>query len=391
MSEITIISSIAERLNDLSQEKACGELILMHNEDPQQQWHLYLHMGRVVYATATSHRVRRWERAVRQVLPHLAGTPSVHQPMEIVDVRCPWELQVLTTWLESRKITAAAAKAVVNHIVREVFFDFIENFCTQMVWLPYRQLQQHLVFLCPQNLVEQAYAMRADWQNCGLGRMRARMPRFQPNMAPVLCHPEHLRSMLPTAMFEDLLMLLQGQLTIWDVAVRLKRSPCDTMRLLLPLVGRGVVHLQPVEDLPLPVRFAANTLPEVQQLPLIAVVGTDDYLPTLLRDAGYEVMVLAQPDRNLLQLLRRRPALFIFTTADYEFCQLLRQSRGFSETPVLFLLSSNGLLEKTRVRWAGGTLLLPHPVSPAKLAVAIEDLLSGNQSPAGAQMVAAIR
>ncbi|NJK35441.1 MAG: hypothetical protein HC919_11095 [Oscillatoriales cyanobacterium SM2_2_1] len=391
MSEITIISSIAQRLETLSQEKACGELVILHSDDPQRQWHLYLHMGRVVYATATKNRVRRWERAIRQVLPKLAGEISAERPLGIADVRNPWELQVLATWLEAQKISAAAAKAMVNCIVREVFFDFIENFHNQMVWLPYRQLSQQLVFLSPQNLVEQAKAMRTDWRNCGLGSMRAQMSRFQPDMAPVLQHPEHLRQMVPAAMVDDLMLLLNGRYTVWDVAVRLRRSLCDTMRLLLPLIDRGVLHLQPAEDLPLPVCFTAHTLPEAQQLPLIAVVGNDEFLPLLLKDAGYEVMVLDKPTKSLPSLLSRRPELLIFTVPDYDFCELLRQSRGFRETPVLFLLERDGLLERTRVRLAKGTLLLKRPVSPAKLSQTIEGMLHRGQGKSVPLPVAAIR
>lgn len=367
------LTEIAEQLNVLCQKRATGELIIKNSGG---QGGIHLLSGRLLYATAGIHPVRRWERALKQHCPNWIPDASQINDPEM------WEYQLLYQGIVHKQISVTQAKAVIRSVSQEVFFDLgcYEDYETH--WVGGVQqgdtelaLSLSLSFLEVEPELQKAISMQEQWQAFGLGSL-------SPTLAPVL------KTQLDPEALSGLGKYLKGQLTLWDISLKLGKSVHSITRALVPLYKKRVLQFHKIADLAVPIIAKAknepvespqDSNPSHQAVPatkgLIACIDDSPVvlqtLKKILEPAGYETIGIQEPMRGVAQLIENQPDLIILdlvmpNASGYSVCKFLRQTSVFEKTPIIVLTSRDTIIDRNRAKLVGATDFLGKPPDPEK-------------------------
>jgi len=117
---------------------------------------------------------------------------------------------------------------------------------------------------------------------------------------------------------------------------------------------------------------------------LIFVVEDDESIARLITHnllaAGFEVQSFSTGTSLLAEALRYSPALFLLDvmlpgTDGFELCRQIRQTRGLSTTPVVFLTAKATEADKIRGLELGADDYITKPFSPRELIARIRNIL----------------
>lgn len=386
--DVNVMSKLILTLMTLHQRKASGELIIALSHNPSTRWHVYLYLGRVVYARGGRHPVRRWYRALRHHCPEYAASEWVNDLPSHSEL---WEVDTLNQAVLAGHITALQAREVVRQIVQEVFISFIERPALTTQWHAGKQVVEQGAFLSLAQMVKEAQLQRNEWHASGLGHLQELLSKFSPDLAPIVRNQEQLRAQVAPQSFNMLNQLMQGKRTLWDLGLAMNKPLPNLMRSLLPLIRQGVISLREIPDLPSP--FQPPPPPEPPQpkvevpKPLIACIDDSsqvhDSLRKILEPQGYEVMVAEDPLHSIGLLLAKKPALIILdlvmpSTNGYELCNFLRKTTQFNKVPILVLTSHDKMVERMRAKQVGATEFLSKPPEPDRLLEVVQRLLKNS-------------
>lgn len=421
-------ANIAERLAVLSQQRATGELILSSGDN---QWHLYLFLGRLLYATGGVHRVRRWHRAVTQNCPGVKFDAPCRQEDEL------WEYHLLQGSINQNQLTLTQAKSIISKIVDEVLFTLAGHSKLRSFWLPKK--------VHPIALIEVKQSLQASvdlykqWQNIGLGTLC-------PDMAPIFKLPME-QNLTTSKTFFTISQLANGENTIWDIALQMRQNLTTVASVIQNLADQGILELLTIPDLPTPVIGAVSSpssakqtlalgaidsrilAPSYQRLlkPLIEtapqpisqltkstkvkeynfvhpvqatrsqstfnsppvnlvqpeetrslIAHIDDShsdslkMANIVAQAGYRFVNVQDPVTALPILLEYKPSLIFLDLVmpianGYEICTQIRRVSAFKNTPVIILTSNNGIVDRVRAKMVGSSGFLAKPISAKKV------------------------
>lgn len=374
-----ILTKLTQELDNLSKLRD-GELILSNNT---VVWHLYLVQGKLLYAIDKYHPMRRWQRALKQHCPNWNWSVEYSQLSD----NQSWECQLLTQGFSEKRLSLIQAKLAIRSVVQECLFEL--SSCTDLSsdWKPSQKTASifyQTVALSPkeiQTVLNNATQMQQKWHAAGLNRLN-------PSLAPILRQE---------ATFQPLPLsdkYLNGQFTLWDIALHLEKSVSEIPRALLPFVEKGIVQFQKIPDLPVPTvkQSVAAELPLLEsqpiesthKQPLIACIEDSPVLAytlkKILRPAGYEVLVILEPMRGFSELIEHKPDLILLDlhlpNADgYSICKFLRETPVFKKTPIIILTARNTQIDRFRAKQAGATEFLGKPPQPKELLQMVEKYL----------------
>ncbi|MEM9906340.1 MAG: response regulator, partial [Cyanobacteria bacterium P01_D01_bin.44] len=214
-----------------------GEGVLTLNNDTST-WMLHLAEGQLIYPVSVFHRVRRWDRAIREqrlnwrwrIAPEWLSASSL------------WELLLFEQGFAQQRFGSLQAKLVIRSVVQECFFELSRNAELQIVWTPMpkplsacfktaalstRELKM---------LYHKAASMQREWQS-------VKSRNLNPNLAPVLTQAVNPESLPISPMY------LTGQFNLWDISLWVGRSLAWLAQALLPLVERNCLQFNPLSDL----------------------------------------------------------------------------------------------------------------------------------------------
>lgn len=394
-SDITVMSQVMLKLMTLQQQRATGELTLTLDHQQTTPWRIFLYMGRLAYATGGHHPVRRWYRAMRAHCPEFFEPGWQTRYRAIGDV---WEADVLHQAVAAGKVSASQARNVVQNIVQEVFFTFIERQTIVSTWITGVQLVEQAAFLSVEQVIQDSMQLREQWRNQGLGSLQELLRDFSPDLAPIIRNSELLQSKVNEGTYKTLARLMRGKLTLWDIALQLKKPLPGVMRSLLPLIRQGAITLRTVSDelppltAPPPTQPSSVTPPVAKKL--IACIDDSPLIINLLKEIlepqGYEVLAINDPLHGIAMLLSHRPDLILLdlvmpTTNGYELCNFLRKTTVFQRTPIVILTSRDKVVDRMRAKQVGSSEFLSKPPEPERLLATIERLLEeqSHQSTSG--------
>jgi two-component system, chemotaxis family, response regulator PixG len=391
-SDITVMSQLMLKLMTLQQQRATGELTLTLDHQQTSPWRIFLYMGRLAYATGGHHPVRRWYRAMRAHCPEFFEPGWQTQYRAIGDV---WEADVLHQAVAAGKVSATQARSVVQTIVQEVFFTFIERQTIDNTWNAGVQLVEQATFLSVEQVIQDSLQLREQWRNQGLGSLQELLRDFSPDLAPIIRNPELLQSKVNEGTYKTLTRLMRGKLTLWDIALQLKKPLPGVMRSLLPLIRQGAITLKTVSDeipplAPAPApETAAKAIPQVPKK-LIACIDDSPLIISLLKDIlepqGYDVLAINDPLHGIAMLLSHKPDLILLdlvmpSTNGYELCNFLRKTTVFQRTPIVILTSRDKVVDRMRAKQVGSSDFLSKPPEPDKLLSTIARLINEQSMP----------
>ncbi|MBW4522689.1 MAG: response regulator [Scytolyngbya sp. HA4215-MV1] len=384
--EITVITKLAHDLLVLQQQQSTGELVITPAHSPAVQWRLYFYLGRLVYATGGSHRVRRWYRSIRQYCPDLLNHPEF---LTMPPTEEPWEMYRLNYAVRQGWVTTPQAKAIIQSSVQEVIFAFVDPIAPKTEWFPGKFIAQPSVFLSIDQILQDIQDLRAQWLTGSLAHLQELFPCFSPDLAPNVRYPEHLKQQVSNGVYYSLTRLMQGKKTLWDVAIHLKKPLPALLRSLLPLLRQGLIELQSIPDLPnpygevgLPVQHARATKGLIACIDDSPVIG--QIMEQLLTPYGYEVLTILNPLQGIATLLERKPNLIFLdlvmpNTNGYELCSFLRKTSAFQNTPIVILTGHDGVIDRVRAKLVGASEFLSKPPEPNKVLQVLERYLSVSQ------------
>ncbi|MEN9236307.1 MAG: response regulator [Gloeomargarita sp. GMQP_bins_25] len=362
MSNIT--HDIRRELTALHQQQVTGTLVV---ESGQQHWWLYFFMGRLLYATGGSHRVRRWYRAVE------THCPQFQPDWSALEATQPWEYWALVQGTIQGRLTPTQAKAVILSSVLEVLFAVLAADEVTVQLQMGQSLERQIALLQVEQVVQEAQQLREQWQATGV-RQLSNGAQLSPDWTPVAQRTHQIPS-------PEWPMLLSGQYTLWDI-MNLTRKPLKaTVGPVVQWVQRGWVELQLLPDLPSPVMGQSAPVTTFTDLetstrqPVVACLDASPvmlkYLETVLVQAGYRVLAIADPMLQITALLEANPDVILIdkglaTVNSQELCNFLRKTPVCQETPLILMAPVEDTMDQ-QISSPTVTDILLKPFTPEQL------------------------
>jgi two-component system, chemotaxis family, response regulator PixG len=372
------ISKVLKQLSALKQQQYTGKLIIA--SDPGCNWTLYIFMGRLLYGTGGKHPVRRWCRQVLAACPKL--TPRDLKEW-LKNNRTSstelWEYDHLCSLVDQAYLTKEQAARVVYGILTELFADLAQVWGLECEAEPGFNVQKQLMLIDPVRFLEQ--------QEPTLERIyTAKVADYPFDTAPAIRQPEQLKEVTSASAYQTLTKLLNGQNTLWDLSVLMKRPIVDVVSSLALYIQSELIELQEVADLSTPViPIAPQPLRSTAETQLIACVDDSAWmcqtLETVVTDAGYRFLGIQDPLRAIPTLLSQKPALILLdlrmpNTNGYEICGQLRRLSAFTNTPIVILTGNDGIVDRVRAKMVGATDFLSKSVEHTQLLAVLDRYLT---------------
>jgi chemotaxis family two-component system response regulator PixG len=325
-----------------------------------------------MYATGGTHPVRRWHRSIALYFPELAAELSSRR-LEIdssglFDSQVCWEYQLLCRWVEQQKITREQAARMIRGTMIEVLFDITQTMEITCELLPDDLLSTRLVLIDAEQVIAEARRLWQAWQE-------AKIADRSPNWAPIIRQPDQLQQRTAPQVYTTLKQLLDGQQTLRDLAVRMKRDVVAVTSSLIPYIQMGLVELIPIADLAPPISALPpvdDTIEEVEPGPLIACIDDSPLMcqtmEKILTSANYQFLGINDPLRAIAILLARKPELIFLDLVmpnanGYEICSQLRKLTFFRHTPIVILTGNDGIIDRVRAKMVGSSDFISKPVN----------------------------
>lgn len=380
-----------EFFESLKQAKFSGQLAISFagsrndiTDNQDTSWIFYLYLGRIVYATGGLHPVRRWRRHLVAYCPQrLAHFDEIQAELAKIPeeaCRISWEYKLLSLWIDQKKITREQAARVIQATIVEVLFDVtqaVEVFCDVV---KDNLLSTRLVLIEAEQVIGEATKLWQAWQ-------AAKVADRSPDLAPIIRQPEALKKRTSPQVFENLSQLLDGQQSLRDLSVRMRRDVVTVTRSLLPYIQLGLVQLVKISDIPPPVsapiaeRLSKTITPNRTLIACIddspAICQTMEQIVT---SAGYQFVSEMDGLRAIAVLLSRKPDLIFLdlimpNTNGYEICTQLRKLSFFKTTPIVIVTGNDGIIDRVRAKMVGSTDFISKPISSEILISTVEKYL----------------
>ena len=375
-------------LATLKQIRFSGQLLL--TESKGQQWSFYFYLGSIIYATGGIHPVRRWRRNLVACCPQMPSQRTAwQQDLAALEATSPincWEYQLLCLWVARQDITREQAAQMIRSVIAEVLFDIgLAMQVTSQIKQDTLRLSTPLGLFDVQQALTEAHQLWQVWRD-------AKVAICSPNSAPVIKKPRELREHIAAQVYQNLSKVLNGQNTLRDLALLMRRDIVQVTRSLLFYIQMGLVELVSIPDLPAPVGTPVPKTPvaiATSTRPLVACVDDSPLvcqtMEALLTAAGYQFVGVDDGLRAFSILLARRPEVIFLdlvmpNTNGYEICAKLRKLAFFRDTPIVILTGNDGIVDRVRAKLVGASDFLSKPVeSETVLSVIHKHLEQGAQ------------
>ncbi|WP_009630967.1 response regulator transcription factor [Synechocystis sp. PCC 7509] len=356
----------------LKQSQFTGQLTVKGDGDIE--WIFYLYLGRLLYATGGTHPLRRWQRNISTYCPHITS----YQENVPSATYLPTEYSLLTLWLERKQISREQVAQVIRAIVQEVLFDSMQAKQLNYQIQPKENSSAQLLLIDAEQATAAARQSWQIWQS-------AKFADISPNQAPIIKRPEELQQKVSIAAYQQLTVLLNGQRSLRELALQMKRQVVEVTSSLLPYIQSGVVELTDITDLPILTTVPPNsaTIGQQSNQPLIACIDDSrlvcQTMEKILTADGYQFVSINDPLRALATLLSRKPDLIFLDLVmpnlnGYEICGRLRKIPTFSNTPIIILTSN--IIDRVRATGVGCSDYLSKPVKAESVLAIISKHLS---------------
>jgi two-component system, chemotaxis family, response regulator PixG len=345
------------------------------------EWHLYLYLGDIVYATGGVHPVRRWQRNLITNLPQIPFQLSELQE-ELIQQEADltnniWEYEQLSYWIEQQIITPQQGQNAVHFALSEIFFDL-----TQAQQVICRLDQNSLLYpkiepIEPESIINSTQQVWQTW-------LETKITDRYPDLAPVILQPKELQDKTSISAYQSLCKLLNGNRTLRDLSVQLKTSPLQVVCSLLPYIQSGIFGLVNVSDL-LELISSSNSPYQNRNRPLIACVDDSLMISHMMEQiisiAGYRFVAVNDPREAVSTLVARKPDLIFLDIVmpkmnGYDLCVQLRKHPEFAEIPIIFLTSNSGIVDRIRAKMVGSSDFLKKTVDADELLQKVVEYLS---------------
>ncbi|MEH2229286.1 response regulator [Nostoc sp.] len=338
------------------------------------QWTFYYRLGRIVWATGGTHPFRRWRRHIAQNCPQIDVDKLQLRGQDLsIDY---WDYKLIEVFYKKQKIQREQIQSIAENTIAELLFDLAlqGNFASLSC-----NRNQEVILETPMSFTSAEMSVKhmqdswKIWSEAGLAN-------FSPDLAPILRRPEQLEQMVSPSVYKNFVNLINGKFTLRDLAMKMKQSVLPLTRSLLPYILKGIIELVEVPDLPLGITEVNNNSTTTQAkkriAPLVACVDDSPQVCKMVEDIvtsnGFRFVKIQDAVQALPTLIQDKPDLIFLdlimpVASGYEICTQLRRISTFSNTPIIILTGSDGLLDRVRAKVVGSTDFLTKPVMADKV------------------------
>jgi chemotaxis family two-component system response regulator PixG len=350
-----------------------------------EEWRFYLDGGQIVYATGGVHCLRRWQRNLMLNLPQIDARPSQlsyhlrHREAENTSQSC-WEYHQLSSWVKQGKISREQGNRAVEFSIEEILFDIVRGIQVICNLDQEDFLFPQLSLVAPESTIIEVDYQWQEWQ-------KARIADRSPNLAPVIKQPQQLKQQVDFSVYQQMCKWLDGNRTIRDLAVYLQRTPLQVTRSFQPYIQSGILDLVEVDDLSLAANLGQNKDSSASvelDRPLVACVDDSpmvcQMLEQILTLAGYRYAGINDPEAVIPFVLENKPSLILLDIvmpdiSGYDLCAKLSQYPEIQDTPIIFLTSSDSLIDRLRAKMVGAADFVKKTVDADRLLSKISEYI----------------
>ncbi len=236
------ITPLTTRLFQAVPEKFCGNLCFRAKEE--DVWKLTFRHGRVVWAIAGNHRVRRWFCLTNR---RCSSPPGSRHQLSLAATAPPWEYQLLMRLLEQNWIERDMVNTIIRQNICEVLFDLVQ------LWNSEDQLRieiteeeektmEPLIFCGVDELLNDTHLRWQAW-------CCAQLQTYTPNLAPTIRHAEKLKRKFPEKTYRNLTRMLEEKRSLRELSALMNRDLMGLTQSLLPYERLGLIRFETIADL----------------------------------------------------------------------------------------------------------------------------------------------
>jgi two-component system, chemotaxis family, response regulator PixG len=371
-------SGILEQLNFCRDKRFTGKLCVINlNGDSVDTlqghcWNLFFYRGRVIGDSAGVHPIRRLRRQFSE--------QRIDLPEEIeANVLSSLNIKNLSfcaigDLLSNHYLDRDQAEKIVMGSLVEVLFDIlhyetitnITNKPPLSYILESEPLQDNnvpAIMLKIEHIWEIATAQFKVWQENGL-------IKYSPNLSPQVGDLEAFKAQVPTKTFEKILLLIEEDRTLRDIAVKIDEQLEVLTKSLLSMCRKNIMALRRTNDIDFSdgktlttdikevglsdIHFDIN-LKSDKKLVIHLTNNSKETtaIKTTIEKSGHQYLNLQDLTQALITLLKYDPDLILIdATSDgvnaQEMCDLLRGTSKFKRTPIVVLSQQETLVDRLR-------------------------------------------
>ena len=235
---------LTEKIRTFYEKQFTGFLRISGPEE--KQWYLYFLLGRIVWAQAGFHDLRRWQRYI--ALHNPAFFKQVSQPVSVYYEY--WNYASVAKLVRRKQFPREVFEKVVEHYIAEVLFDVIQKgtlHTAQTVELlmktePREASNMPFIMLESLQSLQRAKQEWEKWSQVGL-------TKISPDYAPVIENAQALKERIPLSTFQTLSSFANEGGTLRDISVACKQPIIPITKSILPYVSKQLLSLTTLPDL----------------------------------------------------------------------------------------------------------------------------------------------
>jgi two-component system, chemotaxis family, response regulator PixG len=337
-------------------------------------WNIFFYRGRLIGDSAGVHPLRRLRRQFSEQRIELPEQIE-HNVLTSLSIN-NLSFCAIGDLLANRYLDRDQAEGILMGSLVEVIFDIlhyetIANLAhkPQLSYILESDLLQDsnvpAILMKPDTVVETAIAQFKSWHSSGL-------IKYSPHLSPQIDDLDLLQDALPIRTYQKIILLLEEDRTLRDIAVKIDEDVKILTKSLLGLCKKNVLSLRRATDIELAEKSLSTEIKEVGvtdffidssatsalfNRKLVAHISQNSSessaIQNVMEKAGHEYLNLKESTEAFIAFLKCSPDLILldnvsasFNTQD--FCDRLRRTTKFKNTPIVVLSKSDNIIERLR-------------------------------------------
>jgi two-component system, chemotaxis family, response regulator PixG len=337
-------------------------------------WNIYFYRGRLIGDSAGVHPLRRLRRQFSEQRIELPEQIE-HNVLTSLSIS-NLSFCAIGDLLANRYLDREQAEGILMGSLIEVIFDIlhyetIANLAhkPQLSYILESDLLQEsnvpAILMKPDTVVETAIAQFKSWHSSGL-------IKYSPHLSPKIDDLDLLQDTLPIRTYQKIILLLEEDRTLRDIAVKIDEDVKILTKSLLGLCKKNLLSLRRTADIELDEKSLSTEIKEVGvtdffidssvtsalfSRKLVAHVSQNSSessaIQNVMEKAGHEYLNLKESTEAFIAFLKCSPDLILLDNAStgfnaQDFCDRLRRTSKFKNTPIVVLSKSDSLIDRLR-------------------------------------------
>lgn len=413
--QIVSAENIETQLLSCASEQFTGCLEIEASQ--QQHWTLYFSQG-FICGGCGIHPRRSWLRQLERYCSQLYQDRTADHVSEF-----SYNYDSLAELVIRGNLQSSQMKEIIENYTIEILFDLIqklEQTDHTGLRLSYSQIPQDImnsavVTVDVDHLWRQSLKVWRSWQ-------RANLANISPNLAPKVIQYEELKQHFSPMLYDnlsglagvnetfkslksttdlctytDFLDAMNGEQTLRDLSVTLKRNLVLLVEPIIPYIHQGLIELVEVDDVSsnaisirqqqkenLSSETSATPKESKQTEPLVACIEDSSVdlllMNHILNQLGYQFINIEDQEKILSLLISYKPDLILLDLImpianGYEICSQIRRIPFFKSTPVIIVTGKDGIVDRTRAKIVGASDFINKPINTDKIQQVLQNYL----------------